>query len=204
MGVFDEDAEPFDLRDEDVDDSDDDPDGDDSDTDDDDGDDYELEDASEDEIDLVIGAYREDGEPHAVALDFDLANDLEELIRQLGRIPGDHGAFGFVSIEGDFFVLVHVRGPDVKVLLSDVTAATDWPIARDVVDFLGEDMPEEDDDDSMPSGDLDMLEIFGIDSFELEAIASDYDVDSDEQVATIAAKLKIQREFEAALATLDD
>ena len=82
--------------------------------------------------------------------------------------------------------------------------ATDWPIARDVVDFLGEDMPEEDDDDSMPSGDLDMLEIFGIDSFELEAIASDYDVDSDEQVATIAAKLKIQREFEAALATLDD
>ena len=96
MGVFDEDAEPFDLRDEDVDDSDDVDDvNDDDDTDDDD----ELEDASEDDIDLVIAAYREDGEPHAIALDFDLANDLEELIRQLGRIPGDHGAFGFVSIE---------------------------------------------------------------------------------------------------------
>lgn len=199
MGVFDEDAEPFDLRDEDVDDTEDDFDGDGDDDDDDD----ELEDASEDEIDLVIAAYREDGEPHAVAFDFDLANDLEELIRQLGRIPGDHGAFGFVSIDGDIFVMVHVRGQDVKVLLSDVTAATDWPIARDVVDFLGEDMPDEDDDDSTPVGDMDMLEIFGIDSFELEAIASDYDTDSDEQVATIADKLKIGREFEAAVATFD-
>lgn len=199
MGVFDEDAEPFDLGDEDVDDTEDDFDGDDLG----DDDDYELEDASEDDIDLVIAAYREDGEPHAVALDFDLANDLDELIRQLGRIPGDHGAFGFVSIDGDFFVLVHVRGQDVKVLLSDVTAATDWPIARDVVDFLGEDVPDDDDDDSMPVGDFDMLEIFGVDSFELEAIASDYDTDSDEQVATIADKLKIRREFGAAVATFD-
>lgn len=125
------------------------------------------------------------------------------MIRQLGRIPGDHGAFGFVSIAGDFFVLVHVRGQDVKVLLSDVTAATDWPLARDVADYLGEDIPDEDDDDSAPVGDLDMLEIFGVDSFELEAIASDYDMDSDEQVSAVAAKLKVEREFEAAVATFD-
>lgn len=194
MDVFDEDAEPFDLRDEDVDDSDDDYDED---------DDYDLEDASEDDVDLVIAAYREDGKPYAVPLDFDLANDLDELVRQLSRIPGDNGAFGFVSVAGDFFVLVHARGRDIKVLLSDITAATDWPIARDVVDFLGEDVPDDDDDDSSPVGDLDMLAAQGISAFELEAIATDYDEDSDELVARIARKLHLQREFEAALSSFD-
>lgn len=194
MDVFDEDAEPFDLRDEDVDDSDDDYDED---------DDYDLEDASEDDVDLVIAAYREDGKPYAVPLDYDLANDLDELVRQLGRIPGDNGAFGFVSIAGDIFVLVHARGRDVKVLLNDITAATDWPIARDVVDFLGEDVPDDDDDDSSPVGDLDMLAAQGISAFELEAIATDYDEDSDELVARIARRLHLQREFEAALSAFD-
>lgn len=193
MDVFDEDAEPFDLRDEDVDDSDDDYDEDD-----------ELEDASEDDVDLVIGAYREDGKPYAMPLDFDLANDLDELIRQLSRIPGDNGAFGFVSIAGDFFVLVHARGREVKVLLSDVTAATDWPIARDVADLLGEDIPEDDDEDSAPVGDLDMLAAQGVSAFELEAIATDYDEDSDELVSRIADKMHLRREFEAALAAFDD
>lgn len=192
MDVFDEDAEPFDLRDEDVDDSDDgyDEDGD------------ELEDATEDDVDLVIGAYREDGKPYAVPMDFDLANDLDEFVRQLGRIPGDNGAFGFVSIAAEFFIVVHARGRDVKVLLSDVTSAADWPIARDVVDFLGEDVPDED-EDSAPVGDLDMLEAQGISSFELEAIATDYDEDADELVARIARKLKLQREFEAARGAFD-
>ena len=50
-----------------------------------------------------------------------------------------------VSIAGEFFVLVRVRGRNVQVLLSDAVAANDWPIARDVADFLNEDIPDPED-----------------------------------------------------------
>ena len=119
MDAFDEDAEPFDLKD--------DRDLDAADDSDDEFFDDDLEDAGEDDIDLVVAVYREDGKATAVPLDYDLANDLEELIRQLGRLPGDSGADGFVSVAGEFFVICRVRGRIVEVLLSDVTAANDWP-----------------------------------------------------------------------------
>ena len=194
MDAFDEDAEPFDLND---------VDGDDSDDSDDDDDLDDLEDATEDDVDLVVALYREDGKAVAVPMDVDLANDLDELINQLSRLPGDSGADGWVSVAGEFFVICRVRGRTVEVLLSDVTAANDWPIARDVVDYLGEEMPDEDDDPS-PLGDLAMYAASGLRQFELEAIATDYDEDSDVLLGRIAAKLKVSAEFERAVEAFDD
>ncbi|AQX15567.1 tRNA adenosine deaminase [Tessaracoccus lapidicaptus] len=197
MDVFDEDAEPFDLNS--VDDDSDEPE--DSD---DDYDEYDdLEDATEDEVDLVIALYREDGRAVAVPLDVDLANDLDELITQLSRLPGDSGADGWVSVAGEFFVICRVRGRTVEVLLSDATAATDWPIARDVVDYLGEEPPDEDADPA-PLGDLGMYAASGLRAFEMESIATDYDEDSDVLLGRIASKLKIRAEFDAAVEAFDD
>lgn len=196
MDAFDEDAEPFDLKDDrerdlDVDDSEE------------DFDDYDLEDAGEDDVDLVVAAYREDGKAIAVPMDYDLANDLDELIRQLGRLPGDNGAIGFVSVAGEFFVICRVRGRVVEVLLSDVTAAQDWPIARDVVDYLGEELPDEE-DEAAPLGDLEMFAANGLSAFELEDIATNYDEDSDELLVKVARKLKIGVEFERAAEAFND
>ena len=195
MDAFDEDAEPFDLKD--------DRDLDAADDSDDEFFDDDLEDAGEDDIDLVVAVYREDGKATAVPLDYDLANDLEELIRQLGRLPGDSGADGFVSVAGEFFVICRVRGRVVEVLLSDVTAANDWPIARDVVDYLGEEIPDED-EESAPIGDLDMFAAAGLRGFELEAIATNYDEDSDELLMQVASRLKIADVFERAVEAFDD
>lgn len=192
MDVFDEESEPFNLKDE--------ADSDDGDFDD---DDFELEDATEDEVDLVVAIYREDGKPTAVPLDFDLANDFDELITQLGRLPGDSGADGWVSINGDFFVIARVRGRTVEVLLSDATASADWPLARDVVDYLGAEFPDEDDEPA-PLGDLEMYAASGLRAFELEAIATDYDEDSDVLLGRIAERLKIAAEFERAAEAFDD
>jgi hypothetical protein len=77
---------------------------------DDDDDDY-PDDAGEDEIDLVVALYREDGTPVVQSLELDLANDLDALIEALRRMPGDAGAVGMVSIDQDVFVIVRVRGP---------------------------------------------------------------------------------------------
>lgn len=169
----------------------------------DDEDDY-PEDATEDDIDLVIACYREDGQPVAMPLDLDLANDLDGLIEQLRRIPGDAGAVGMVSVANEVFVLVRVRGKRVQVFCSDALAADDWPIARDVADFLEADLPDEDsDDDSYPIGDADILADAGLPDFELEAMAEDIDEDSTTLVERIAAKLGFKAEFAKALASFE-
>lgn len=169
---------------------------------DDDYDDY-PEDATDDDIDLVLALYREDGQPVALALDAELANDFDGLITQLRRVPGDAGALGMVSLATEVFVLVRVRGKHVQVLLSDVGAAEDWPIARDVVDYLGIELPDDDDDDAYPVGDTEMLADSGLHDFELEAIASNYDEDSTALLEQVAERIKFGREFTRAVAALD-
>lgn len=166
-------------------------------------DDY-PEDATEDDIDLVIACYREDGQPVAMPLDLDLANDLDGLIDQLRRIPGDAGAVGMVSVANEVFVLVRVRGKRVQVFCSDALAADDWPIARDAADFLEADLPDDDgDDDSYPIGDADILADAGLPDFELEAMAEDLEEDATTLLETIAAKLGFKAEFAKALATFE-
>ena len=159
-------------------------------------DDDDLEDAAEDEIDFVLAAYREDGQPYVQALAKDLANDFDELIIQLRRLPGDAGALGFVSLVEEVFVIVRVRGQHVQVLLSDADAAADWPIARDVADYLGEEIPDEDDDDDgEPMGDLGMLADLGLSEFDLTAIIDNLDLSSDQMLIEVADKLKLNPQF---------
>jgi len=161
---------------------------------DDDEDDDDLEDAADDEIDFVLAAYREDGQPQVQALNKDLANDLEELILQLRRLPGDAGALGFVSLVEEVFVLVRVRGQHVQVLLNDAAAATDWPIARDVADLLDEDIPEPD-DETEPMGDLSIVADLGMSDFDMSALLDNLDLSSDQMLIEIAEKLKLNPQF---------
>ena len=169
---------------------------------DDDYDDY-PEDATDEDIDLVLALYREDGQPVVLPLDAELANDFDGLITQLRRVPGDAGALGMVSLATEVFVLVRVRGKHVQVLLSDVGAAEDWPIARDLVDYLGIELPDDDDDDAYPVGDTEILADSGLHDFELEAIASNYDEDSTALLEQIAERIKFGREYTRAVAALD-
>jgi putative tRNA adenosine deaminase-associated protein len=157
----------------------------------------EPEDAADDEIDFVLAAYREDGQPYVQALAKDLANDLDELIVQLRRLPGDAGAIGFVSLVEEVFVIARVRGPHVQVLLSDGTAANDWPIARDVADYLGEEIPDEGDEPE-PMGDLSLVADLGLSDFDMGAIIDDLDMGSDEMLVAIAERIKLNPEFQKA------
>ena len=156
-----------------------------------DDDEDELEDATDEEIDFVIAAYREDGQLYVQTLAGDLANDLEELIVQLRRLPGDAGALGFVSLVEDVFVLVRVRGQHVQVLLSDGGATEDWPIARDVADLLGEEAEDEDE----PLGDLGIVADLGLGEFDMEAIVDNLDLSSDQMLIEIAEKINLNPQF---------
>ena len=202
LQIDDDDELDDDLEDEDDDEDDEDLDDDLEDDDEEDEDDDYPEDATEEDIDLVVALYREDAKPAALALRLDLANDLDELINQLHRVPGEAGVLGVVSVAGDFFVLARVRGKKIQVLLSDAIAANDWPIARDAADYLGADIPE-DEDDSGPVGDLDILADVGVSELDLEALASDLDADSDELVERLAKRLGYAAVFKKAAAAFD-
>jgi putative tRNA adenosine deaminase-associated protein len=166
--------------------------------DDEDFDEVDLEDAADDEIDFVLAAYREDGQPYVQSLGKDLANDLDELIVQLRRLPGDAGALGFVSLVEEVFVITRVRGQHVQVLLSDAAAASDWPIARDVVDYLGEEPLEEDDEEGEPIGDLAIVADLGLSDFDMGAIIDNLDLGSVDMLIQIADKIKLNPQFRKA------
>ncbi len=176
------------------------------DEDDDEDDDY-PEDATEDDIDLVVALYTEDGRHAALAMPTDLANDFDGLIEALRRVPGEAGAVGVVSIDDDFFVIARVRGTLVQVLLSDDAAANDWPIARDAADYLGVDIPDDDEDDDIdgvPVGDLDLFTDVGLSAFELEALCSDPDAEPLDMLDAIVEKLGFADAYEKAVATFDE
>ena len=145
----------------------------------------DVEDATEDDVDFILAMHREDGSPVVAALEPDLANDLDALIAQLQRLPGDNGAWALVSIDGDFFAAIRVRGRRVQVMLSDVYAAETWSLASDIVDYLGIDIPEDDDEDGL-GGDLDIFADQGLSVMNLEAICSDWDTSSDELALRVA------------------
>ena len=164
-------------------------------------DESDLEDAADDEIDFVLAAYREDGQPYVQSLGKDLANDLDELIIQLRRLPGDAGALGFVSLVEEVFVITRVRGQHVQVLLSDAAAAADWPIARDVVDYLGEEPIDEDEDEEEgePIGDLGIVADLGLNDFDMGAIIDNLDLSSVEMLVEVADKIKLNPQFRKAV-----
>ena len=166
----------------------------------DDDEDY-PDDAGEDEIDLVVALYREDGTPVVQALELELANDLDGLLDALRRLPGDAGAVGMVSIEQDMFVIARVRGRVVQLMLSDSIAGQDWPIARDVLDYLGLDVPE-DEEDSEPVGDLDLFADAGLPEMEMEAICDESD-DTLEALGEIAEKIGFGTGLSKIIAALD-
>lgn len=150
-------------------------------------------------VDFALVAYREENEWHVEEIAEELLHDLDSLTAELRRWPGDFGSIGLVSVDEDFFVLVRVAGPHTKVLLSDVTAATEWPIARSVVESLEIPMPE-DDDEQLPAGDLGILADLGLPAMDMGAMLDNYELYPDEILGDIAHKLGFGSVYEDAVA----
>jgi putative tRNA adenosine deaminase-associated protein len=141
-----------------------------------------------DGVDFAVAAYREEGQWQVDELAHDVLVDVPTLCSALRRFPGDGGAIGMVAIDEDFFVIVRVAGPQTRVLLSDVTAAEEWELARSVVDELG--LPEpEDDDEQAPAGDLDLLGDLGLGAMDLAVMLDDVELYPDEMLSDVARRL---------------
>jgi putative tRNA adenosine deaminase-associated protein len=145
-------------------------------------------DANAEGVDFALVAYREEGVWQVQELAHDMVGDLEGFAHELRRWPGDGGSLGLVSVDEDFFLLVRALGARTKLLLSDITAATDWPIAKEAVEELELPLPD-DDDDPAPAGDLSIVADLGMGAMDMGALLDDVDLYPDEMLADIANRL---------------
>jgi putative tRNA adenosine deaminase-associated protein len=151
-----------------------------------------------DGIDFAVAVYREEGQWQVDELAHDVLADVPTLGAALRRFPGDGGAVGLVAIDEDFFVIVRVAGPQIRILLSDVTAAEEWELARSAVDELG--LPEpEDDDEPAPAGDLDLLGDLGMAAMDMAVLLDDLELYPDEMLSDIARRLGFGPIFDEAV-----
>ncbi|HEX6577006.1 MAG TPA: tRNA adenosine deaminase-associated protein [Jiangellaceae bacterium] len=149
-------------------------------------------------IDFALAAYREDGTWQVESLPPQVAGDLEALLTVVRQRPGDGGAIGLVSVDEDFFVAVRVAGGETRLLLSDVTAAVDSPLARELLHRLSLPLPD-DDDSAQPAGDVSIFADLGLEPMALAAICDDPDLYPDEMLAQVADRLGFGEEYERAV-----
>ena len=90
--------------------------------------------------DFAVVCYLEEGRWEIGLLPERASSSLEAFVAAVRQQPGDGGSLGFIDVADDFFIAVRVAGDDVRLLLSDVTAADEWPFAREVLERLG--LPE--------------------------------------------------------------
>ncbi|MFY0407129.1 tRNA adenosine deaminase-associated protein [Solicola sp. PLA-1-18] len=144
--------------------------------------------AQDDTVDLAVAAYREEGVWQLAELPDVVGEDVDELVAALRPWPADGGVIGMVAVDEDFFVLARVQGDEVRLMLSDVTAVDEWPLASGVADLL--DLPDPDDDeDPQPAGDMGIVDDLGVTAMDLAVMCDDDDLYPDEVLRDVAARL---------------
>lgn len=156
------------------------------------------------ETDFAIIVYREEDQWEADVLPTAVTADLDGLVQALFRQPSMGGTIGFAGVGDDFFVAVRVLGEDVSLFLSDLTAAVDYPLARQVLEALEIPVPADDElDQVLPAGDMSIFADLGLDEMEIGAISADLDLYPEDAVAGIAERLRfgdvVERALDAAL-----
>jgi putative tRNA adenosine deaminase-associated protein len=151
--------------------------------------------------DFSVIVYREDEAWEVELLPAALTENLDGLIHALRQQPSIGGTIGLAAVGDDFFVALRVVGGQASVFLSDLTASVDWPLARQVLEYLDIPVPDDEDDldQVLPAGDLSIFADLGIDEMELGALSGDLDLFPDEVLTSIARRLGFGQAMERAL-----
>ncbi len=158
-----------------------------------------TQDVAVDDVDFAVAAYREDGRWSVSALAPQSALDIDTLVGRLRQFPGEGGVYGIVSIGDDFFLLLHVVGQNVRVMISDAAALLDWSLAEEAADLIDLEWDEDDIEEFEAAGDVSLCESLGLDGAELVMICEDEEMYPDEQVRAIAKRLGFANELAAAI-----
>lgn len=150
---------------------------------------------------FVLAVVRDDVQWRVDRLPDGLQADLDGIIRVLSQQVAEGGAIGLVDVADEFFVAVRVvPGGAVRLLLSDVTAAVEWDLARRVLDKLDEEPPEGDElEEVWPAGDLGIFADLGLSEMEMATILDDLDLYADEMLLDIARRIGFAEAYQLAV-----
>lgn len=144
------------------------------------------------DIDIAVAAWHEDGRWSLAQLPD--AQDLPAIIDRLKSQQTNGGALALLAIDEEFFIIIRVLGSHIKLFLSDISCALDYDVAAELIEICDLDMPD-DDDETFPAGDLDIVSDLGVHRMELSTLCDDPDLFPDEQLEAIANRLGFGEEF---------
>lgn len=144
----------------------------------------------------AVAAFRDNGQWRVEPLPPAVLGDLGVLLQALRSQPPEGGPFVVASMEDEFFLIARQDGPRISLLLSDMTASVEFPLADQALERLGEDPPEDDElDEVWPIGDLDLFTDLDLSEDEMEGILDDIDAYPDEMLETIVNRIGVADQF---------
>jgi putative tRNA adenosine deaminase-associated protein len=139
---------------------------------------------------FAVAAYRDAGLWRAEPLPPAVLDDLGILLQALRSQPPEGGPFVIACVDEEFFLIARLDGPRISLLLSDLTAAVEYPLAEQALARLGEEPPDDDElDEVWPVGDLDLFADLDVAEDEMERILDDIDAYPDEMLDSIVERL---------------
>jgi putative tRNA adenosine deaminase-associated protein len=147
----------------------------------------------------AVVAFREGGVWRCDALPNGVLHDLGVLLSALRSQPAEGGPFVIACVDDEFFLIARSHGPRIDLLLSDLTASVEFPLAAQVLERLGEDPPEDDElDEVWPIGELDLFSDLELGEEEMESILDDLDAYPEEMLDAVLDRIGLEDEFDRA------
>ena len=143
-------------------------------------------------VDFGCIAWHEDGRWNAALLSS--TRDIGSVIDSLKAQQTNGGAIALIAIEDEFVIIARMLGEQMQMMISDVTYALDYEVAAELIEVLDLEFPEEE-DESQPGGDLDLLNDLGVSQMELLTILDDPELYPDEQLEALANRLGFGDQF---------
>ena len=139
---------------------------------------------------FAVAAFRDGAVWNAAPLPVAVLDDLGALLSALRSQPPEGGPFVAACVDDEFFLIARQDGPRTSLLLSDLTASVEYPLAEQAMSRLGEEPPDDDElDEVWPVGDLDLFADLNLSEDEMEQILDDVDAYPDEMLETIVERL---------------
>jgi putative tRNA adenosine deaminase-associated protein len=151
---------------------------------------------------FAIAAFRDAGLWRCEPMPPAVLDDLGVLLASLRSQPAEGGPFVVASVDDEFFLIARLDGPRISLMLSDLTASVEYPLAQQVLERLGEEPPEDDElDEVWPIGDLDIFADLDLSEDEMERILDDLDAYPDEMLESVISSIGMAETFSEAVRT---
>jgi putative tRNA adenosine deaminase-associated protein len=145
---------------------------------------------------FAVVAFRDGGLWRCEPMPPAVLDDLGVLLSSLRSQPAEGGPFVIASVDDEFFLIARLDGPRISLMLSDLTASVEYPLAQQVLERLGEEPPEDDElDEVWPIGDLDIFADLDFSEEEMERVLDDLDAYPDEMLESVVTSIGLAESF---------